>query len=165
RTVGVFVGVAGIWFYTLVNALCRHHLWDPFTGFVATATGWVFRLFGAEVYAAGPTLTVNGTTLTIDFGCNGLEAFGIFLAAVVASSSPVRRKLTGLLVGFVGVFILNLIRACGIFIAAATNPDLFQYVHHIVGQTFVIVFTMALYLWWELRGDSGRKAKSQALPA
>ena len=132
---------------------------------MATATGWVFRLFGADVYAFGPTLSVNSVTLTIDFGCNGLEAHGIFFAAIVASAMPFRRKLTGLLVGFIGIFLVNLIRVCGIFIAAQVNQDLFYYAHSIVGQTFVILLTMALYLWWELRSGPAKKAESQAVSA
>ena len=165
RAVGTFVLAAGAWFYTLPNAFCRQYLWDPFTGFVATATGWVFRAFGAEVYASGPTLSVNSTTLTIDFGCNGLEAHGIYFAAIVASAMPIRRKLTGLLVGFLGIFLLNLIRVCGIFIAAEINQDLFYYAHSIIGQTFVIILTMALYLWWELRNEPARKTASQVVSA
>jgi exosortase/archaeosortase family protein len=159
RAVGTFALIAGVWFIGLRVHFLEDHLWTPFTGLVARCSGWALMLFGADVQAAGTSLTVDGTSLGIAFGCNGLEAHGIFIAAVVASAMSGRRKLTGLVIGSVAIFIVNLIRVCALFIAAGIDYEVFTYLHTVVGQTFVIIVTMALFLWWDSRDDPKKRPK------
>jgi exosortase/archaeosortase family protein len=165
RAVGVFAIIAGGWFCAIQIGLLHHYVWAPFTGLVADCSGLIFKIFGAQVHAAGTTLSVNGTSLGIEFGCNGLEAHGILFAAVLASAMTWKRKLTGLAIGFVVIFLINQIRLCGLFIAAWSSPSLFEYCHTVIGQTFVIVGTMAFFLWWDSRDESNRKRKPKTVPA
>jgi exosortase/archaeosortase family protein len=161
RAAALFAVIFGLWLYALTVGFLQDHLWLPFVGLVADTSGWIFRLFGATVETSARTLTVNGTTLTIAFGCDGLEAHGIFIAALLAAALPWKRKLTGLLIGTIGIFLINQIRVCGIFLVAGIGADWFYYAHTVVGQTFVIVATMALFLWWATRDEGEKKPKSE----
>lgn len=158
RAAGIFIVVAGVWFWSLTNTFSLEHLWDPFTRFVAATCAGIFRLLGADVLMLGDTLNVNGTSLTIFFGCNGLEAHGLYLAAILASAMSWRRKLTGLIVGSVAVFAVNLARVCLLFVAAGFDEEVFHYIHTVVAPLVVILFTMAFFLWWDSRDVRKTKA-------
>jgi len=161
RAAALFAVIFGLWLYALTVGFLQDHLWLPFVGLVADTCGWIFRLFGATVETSARTLTVNGTALTIAFGCDGLEAHGIFIAAILAAALPWKRKLIGLLIGTIGIFLINQIRVCGIFLVAGMGGDWFYYAHTVVGQTFVIVGTMGLFLWWATRDEGEEKPKSE----
>jgi exosortase/archaeosortase family protein len=165
RAALIFGALFGGWLVALTIPFVQKHLWLPFVGLVADTAGMIFSLFGAVVATTGRTLTVNGTTLTIAFGCDGLEAHGIFLAAILASGLSRRRKLRGLLVGTVMVYLFNQVRLCGIFLVAGISPRWFYYAHTVVGQTFVIVMTMALFVWWVGRDETGSEPASRTVLA
>jgi exosortase/archaeosortase family protein len=150
----VFVAIFGAWLWMLTIGNLQEHIWLPFVNIVAQSAGLIFRVFGARVAVSGLSLSVNGVSLTIAFGCDGLEAHGIFIAAIFAAALSWKRRLLGLLVGTIGIFLINQIRVCGIFLAARFGSQWFYYAHTVVGQTFVIVATMGLFLWWVTRDES-----------
>ncbi|MEW5701627.1 MAG: archaeosortase/exosortase family protein [Candidatus Zixiibacteriota bacterium] len=162
RAVGVFAIIAGVWFWSLNVEWLLEHVWRPYTSLVSIVAGGIFKLSGAQVQGAGASLSVNGTALTVEFGCNGLEAAGLYLAAVLASAVPWKRKLAGLGIGVVAIFLINQIRVCGLYLAAMAGGSWFDFAHIIVGQTFVIVLTMGVFLWWDSRDD--RRGNAEVPP-
>jgi len=165
KAVGLFALYSALGFFLLYNQTAGHYVVAPFTDFVARFTGWVFQIFGADVARQGSTLSVGETSLMIAFGCNGMEALVIYVAALLASPFPWKRKPWGLLVGLVGNFLINQIRIIGIFLAAGIGKNAFAYAHEIIGQTFVIVLTMALFLWWGNRYGRRQEAETRPLLA
>jgi len=165
KAIGLFVLYSAIGFWLLYNPFVIRNFSDPFTDFVARTAGWLFRIFGADTSGSGTVLSVGGTSFSIAFGCNGLEALAIYVAAMLASPFYWKSKIWGLLVGFVGNFIINQIRIIGLFLAAMIGEQQFEYAHTIIGQTFVIVLTMALFLWWGNRYGQRKKAKAKPVLA
>ncbi len=163
--IGLFILYAAIGFWLLYNPFVARNFSEPFTGFVAGTAGWLFRIFGADTAGSGTVLSVGGTSFSIAFGCNGLEALVIYIAALLSSPFTWKSKIGGLVVGFVGNYIINQIRIIGLFLAAMIGDQEFQYAHTIVGQTFVIVLTMAIFLWWGSRYGQRKKARSRAVLA
>lgn len=161
--VGLFILYAAIGFWLLYNPFVIRNFSDPFTGFVASTAGWLFRIFGADTTGSGTVLSVGRTSFSIAFGCNGLEALAIYIAALLAAPFTWKSKIGGLVVGFVGNYLINQIRIIGLFLAAMIGDQEFQYAHTIIGQTFVIVLTMALFLWWGNRYGQRKKARSRAV--
>jgi exosortase/archaeosortase family protein len=162
KAVGLFALYSAVGFFLIYNERAGEYVVAPFTDVVARAAGLIFHVFGADVAGQGSTLTVGDTSLVIAFGCNGIEALVIYIAALLASPFPWSRKPWGLLVGVVGNFIINQVRIIGIFLAAGISRQAFAYTHEIIGQTFVIVLTMALFLWWGSR--YGRRQKGTSGP-
>ena len=68
----------------------------------------------------------------------------LYFAAVFALPTGWRRRLLGVAIGIVGIFIINQVRVVGLFLVAMFKPDILPYAHHYAGQTFVIVMGMAL---------------------
>ena len=165
KAIGLFGLYSGIGFWLLFNPSVNRGFVEPYTDFVARSTGWIFRVFGADAFASGTVLTLGGTSFSIAFGCNGLEALAIYMAAMLASPFYWKSKITGLIVGFAGNFIINQIRIIGLFLAAMIGEQQFEYAHTIIGQTFVIVLTMALFLWWGHRYGQRKKTKPKPVLA
>ena len=165
KAIALFALYALVLFGLIYTPFAKRVAVDPLTDFVARSAGWLFHLFGADVSGAGTTVTVNGVSLSIAFGCNGVEALAIYIAALLAAPFSWRSKGWGLLVGIVGNFIINQIRVMGLFLAAMIGPQEFEYAHKIVGQTFVIVLSMGLFLWWGSRYGQGGKAKTKPVLA
>ena len=117
---------------------------------------------GQSAALFGKTVTINDTTLSIATGCNGVEAIALYFAAVLALPARWRRRLVGLAIGIVGIFIINQIRVVGLFLVAMFQPDILPHAHNYAGQTFVIVMGMALWFLWAERYADFRPAKGRA---
>ncbi|MBD3299698.1 MAG: exosortase H, partial [candidate division Zixibacteria bacterium] len=138
-------------FWVFNNSWMIEHVLNPYTGVLASVTAALFRLFGSNAAAYGQMITVEGTSVTVATGCNGAEAFSLFCAAVLALPTRFTRKLIGLGLGLVGILIVNEIRIIGLVIVAVVRPDYLFEAHNYVGQTFVIVMGIALWVYWAER--------------
>ena len=98
------------------------------------------------------TMTMQDTIFNNDFrvsikgGCDGMEATALYIAAVLAFPNVSRqKKIRGLVMGVSILFILNLFRIAGLFIAGLKWKSGFEFLHLHGG---VIIFTlMAIVLW------------------
>ena len=59
---------------------------DPFTSAIATISAWIIMPFDHGVIAYGRIIqdSVSGLSVSIESGCNGVEATIVLIAAVVA---------------------------------------------------------------------------------
>ncbi len=64
---------------------------------------------------------VNGFAVSIESGCNGVEATIVLVAAILAFPAPWKRRLMGLVVGVVAVQGLNIIRVISLFYLGQWN--------------------------------------------
>ena len=78
---------------------------------------WLVTLFDPNVVAAGKVMrsTANGFAVSIEAGCNGVEATIVLLAAILAFPAPWSDKLVGLAAGIVAVQGLNIVRVISLF--------------------------------------------------
>src|SRR5215212_6311896 len=84
----------------------------PWTGALAAISAWLVTLFDPNVAAAGKVLrsSVNGFAVSIEAGCNGIEATIVLVAAMFAFPAPWRDRFVGFAVGVVAVQGLNIVR-------------------------------------------------------
>ena len=95
----------------------------PWTALLARGCAALVTLFDASAAAAGKVLwnTVSGFGVSIEPGCNGIEACIVLFAAVIAFPSTWRHKLVGLAAGFVAVQGLNVVRVISLFLPGAVE--------------------------------------------
>lgn len=100
------------------------------------------------VLADGYRLVWEGNRLSVLTGCDGADAMLLLIAALLASSLPWRSKLTGVLLGTVMVYALNIGRIAALYFAFRHDRGLFELVHGILGPLLVIgavlLFVLAL---------------------
>jgi len=84
--------------------------------------------------------------LAIADACNGLELLVLYAGFLICYPSTLRRKLIYALVGFVFIYLLNIVRCSTLTVVAIYNPDYLDFAHHFV-FTFVI-YAFIIWLWF-----------------
>jgi exosortase H (IPTLxxWG-CTERM-specific) len=151
RFVGRYVAILTIGFLALAVRPVNDHVVNPYTTFVAHESRVVLNLFGEDSRVVGQVLTSRRFSVTIFNGCNGLEAILIFVSGVLAFPAPWRRKLLGVVLGFVAIQVFNVVRVVSLFYVGILRPQWFNVSHVFVWQSFVIVFGVVLWLVWVRR--------------
>ncbi len=161
---------------------------DPFTAGIAKVSTWIIDLFDDDAVTFGKVIqsTHTGFAVSIERGCNGLEAVIILFAALFAFPAPWKHRIVGFVVGFVAIQALNLVRIISLFYmgeweTAKCVPGepcvtpWFDWFHHYLWQALIILDALVVWLIW-LRwlprpgatprdGTGGGQAEPAAVPA
>lgn len=127
------------------------HVIEPFTGWIARASGVSLNFLGQGVTREGTALRSARFAVNIRNGCNGVEAMVIFLAAVVAFPAPWRARGIGLLLGVLVIQAVNLVRVIALFLTGAYFPAWFDSSHTVIWQGLVILTAVLLWIYWARR--------------
>ena len=141
----------------------------PFTSLIADISVWIVTLFDDNVVATGNVIRdqVTGFGVSIERGCNGLEALIILFAAIFAFPAPLKHKLVGFTIGFFAIQGLNLVRIISLYYLGQWNQTAFEWFHLYLWQALIILDALVVWLIW-LRKLPVRKpddADSQAVAA
>ena len=121
---------------------------EPFTSGVAKVGGFVAGLFGENTTMIGTAIVSPRFAVNVRTGCNGLETIYIFFAGVLAFPAPWKKKLWGLVLGFFAIQLLNTVRIVSLFYIGVFFPKHFEDSHIVIWQAIVILFGVALFLFW-----------------
>lgn len=123
---------------------------QPFTGLIAQLSALVLQSFDPTVHAAGIVLSNSqtGTAVSIQPGCNGVEAMLVVLAAILATPAPWKAKLIGIGVSFLAIQALNLVRIISLFYLLEWNPVWFEWAHLYLWQALIMLDGLIVYLLW-----------------
>ena len=122
----------------------------PWTDTLAALSAWLVTLFDPNVAATGKVIrsTVNGFAVSIEAGCNGIEATIVLVAAIVAFPAPWRDRLIGLAAGVVAVQGLNIVRVISLFYLGQWNMQVFEWAHLYVWQALIMLDVLVVWLIW-----------------
>jgi exosortase H (IPTLxxWG-CTERM-specific) len=123
---------------------------EPWTGALAHVSAVLVTAFDSGVVAAGKILrsTTNGFAVSIEAGCNGVEATIVLIAAMLAFPAPWKHKLAGLAAGIVAVQGLNIVRVISLFYLGQWNRDVFEWAHLYVWQALIMLDVLIVWLIW-----------------
>jgi len=130
----------------------QHYFVVPWTDTVAAISAWLLTLFDPNVAAAGKVLrsTGNGFAVSIEAGCNGIEATIALVAAIFAFPASWRDRLIGLGVGIVAVQGLNIVRVISLFYLGQWSMKAFDWAHLYVWQALIMLDVLVVWLIWVL---------------
>ncbi len=122
----------------------------PWTNELASISAALVTLADPNVAAAGKVLrsTHNGFAVSIEAGCNGVEATIVLLAAMLAFPAPWKRKLVGLAAGITAVQGLNIIRVISLFYLGQWDFAVFEWAHLYVWQALIMLDVLIVWLIW-----------------
>jgi exosortase H (IPTLxxWG-CTERM-specific) len=122
----------------------------PWTKTLAAISAGIVKVFDPQVIAQGNVLqsTRNGFAVSIEAGCNGVEATIVLVSAIVAFPAPWRRKVLGLVIGVIAVQGLNILRVISLFYLGQWNFDVFEWAHLYVWQALIMLDVMIVWLLW-----------------
>ena len=123
---------------------------QPFTAAVAKVSAVVLQTFDSTVQAQGIVLSnmTTGAAVSIQPGCNGVEAMIVVLAAIAATPASWKQKLVGLAAGFLAIQVLNVVRIISLFYLLQWNPVWFEWAHLYLWQALIMLDGLIVYLLW-----------------
>ncbi|MES9834001.1 MAG: exosortase H [Candidatus Thiodiazotropha sp. DIVDIV] len=122
----------------------------PVTTFIAKTSAWIVQLFDQDVLAYGIILQdkVSGFAVSIEAGCNGVEASIVLIAAMLAFPASWRLKLIGIGVGILAIQSLNLLRVITLFYLGQWSHTAFEWAHLYIWQSLIILDVLVVFLIW-----------------
>ena len=144
-----FVYIAILFPLELVPPVDQHVIL-PFTAAIAKVSVGIVSLFDAHAVAYGKVLqsTANGFAISIERGCNGVEAVIILVSAMLAFPAPWKSRLIGIALGFVAIQALNLVRIISLFYLGQWNMKVFEWAHLYVWQALIMLDVLVVWLVW-----------------
>ena len=123
---------------------------EPWTNALAQISATIVTFFDPNVVATGKILrsTTNGFAVSIEAGCNGVEATIVLIAAIFAFPAPWKHKLAGLAAGIVAVQGLNVLRVISLFYLGQWNYQVFEWAHLYVWQALIMLDVLIVWLVW-----------------
>ncbi len=133
----------------------QQHFVLPWTALLAQFCAWIVTTFDASAAAAGKVLwnTQTGFGVSIEPGCNGIEACIVLFAAIMAFPERWQHKLTGLAAGFLAVQALNVVRVISLFYLGQWNTAVFNFAHEFLWQGLIMLDVLVVWLLWVRAGN------------
>jgi exosortase H (IPTLxxWG-CTERM-specific) len=154
RTVHRFLAIFLVTLLTLfvfeLTPAGQRYLVIPVTSAVAAVSVGLMSTVDQNVKASGKTIwnPANGFGVTIEAGCNGIEAGILLIAAILAFPSTWAQKLAGILIGVATVQALNLVRIISLFYIGQWDRELFQWAHLYIWQALIMLDVLIVFLLW-----------------
>lgn len=128
----------------------QQHFVLPWTALLARMCAALVMWFDSTAAAQGKVLwnTATGFGVSIEAGCNGIEACIVLFAAVMAFPATWRHKLVGLVAGFAAVQAINVVRVISLFYIGQWNMDVFNFAHEFLWQGLIMLDVLIVWLLW-----------------
>ena len=145
-----FLVLQAVLFGAELTPWAQHWFVTPWTNALAAISADIVKLFDSQVFAEGKILQSlrNGFAVSIEAGCNGVEATIVLVAAMLAFPASWQRKLVGLAAGIVAVQGLNVIRVISLFYLGQWSEPAFEFAHQYVWQALIMLDVLIIWLLW-----------------
>lgn len=122
----------------------------PWTEALVQLSVGLITWFDSDVIALGKLIqsTDNGFAVSIEAGCNGIEAGIVLIAAMLAFPAPWKYRLGGILAGLTAVQTLNVVRVISLFYLGQWNMEVFEWAHLYLWQALIMLDVLIVWLVW-----------------
>ena len=149
----LFCGVLGGLFAIEMLKPVQEAVIQPFTGILATISTALILPFDDTVIAQGRILrdATTGFAVSIEAGCNGVEAAIVLIAGIVAFPATIQNKVIAIVAGFFFVQALNIVRIISLFYLGQWNYTVFEWFHLYLWPVLImldVLVVFAIYLQW-----------------
>lgn len=134
---------------------------QPFTGLLADISVALIVPFDDAVMSYGRVIqhTKNDFAVSIEAGCNGVEAAIVLIAGIVALPASLKHKLVAIVLGFLAIQVMNIARIISLFYLGQWNMEVFTWTHLYLWPVLImldvlVVFIVYLRYLYRLDGDS-----------
>ena len=150
RFAALFCTFLAVLFALEVMQPVDQHVILPFTTGIAKLCTTLISAFDSDAVSVGKVIrsTTNGFAVSIERGCNGVEAVIILFAAIFAFPATFKQKLAGFAVGFVAIQGLNLVRIISLFYLGQWSMTWFEWFHLYLWQALIIIDALVVWLLW-----------------
>lgn len=148
RFVLVFLLVLMSLFTIEMQIPVQQQLIEPFTGVLASISAGLILPFDGSVLAYGKVLQFgdSGFAVSIEAGCNGVEATIVLIAAVLAFPASWRDRLIAIVLGFLAVQLMNIVRIISLFYLGNWNLEVFSWVHLYLWPALIMLDVLIVFI-------------------
>lgn len=159
RFITIFIVVLVSLFTLEMLRPVQEHVILPFTSLLAQLSAALILPFDSTVAAHGKVLqfTDTGFAVSIEAGCNGIEATIVLIAAVIAFPAGWRARLTAIVLGFIAIQLMNLLRIISLFYLGNWDTDIFTWIHLYLWPVLIMLDVLLVFIVY-LRYLSARHA-------
>lgn len=150
RFLGLFVVIVLALFALELTPLAQSAVVIPWTDALARISSGLILLFDSHVATFGKVVrsTTNGFAISIEAGCNGVEAAIILVAAMLAFPAPWKHRALGIAAGLAAVQALNVVRVISLFYLGQWNLAAFEWAHLYLWQGLIMLDVLVVWLMW-----------------
>jgi exosortase H (IPTLxxWG-CTERM-specific) len=148
RFIAVFLGVLVTLFTIEMLNPVQEHVIVPFTSWLASVSAALISPFDDTVVAYGKVLQFQDTgfAVSIEAGCNGVEATIVLIAAVLAFPATWRQRAAAIVIGFIAVQVMNILRIISLFYLGDWDLDIFSWVHLYLWPTLIMLDVLVVFI-------------------
>jgi exosortase H (IPTLxxWG-CTERM-specific) len=121
----------------------------PWTEALARVSAALITVFDPSVTVAGKVLQAKGGfAVSIEAGCNGIEAAIVLIAAMLAFPAPWKHRAIGIAAGLAAVQVLNVVRVVSLFYLGQWSFAAFEWAHLYLWQALIMLDVLVVWLVW-----------------
>lgn len=145
-----FLSLLLLLFFIELLSVSQQYIIIPWTQFLAEMSSYLVRLFDTDAIAQGIVLRdrQSGFAVSIQPGCNGIEAIIVLIAAIFAYPASVKAKINGIIGGFFAIQLLNVLRIISLFYLGQWNQTAFDWAHQYVWQVLIMLDVLLIFIIW-----------------
>jgi exosortase H (IPTLxxWG-CTERM-specific) len=160
----VFVVLQLVFFGIELLTPVQTHVVLPITTGIAHFCAALVRWIDPSVSSYGKVLMdqKSGFGVSIEPGCNGIEACIVLIAAMLAFPAKWQHKLLGLAIGIAAVQAFNVVRIISLFYLGQWNMDWFRFAHEYLWQGLIMLDVLVIFMIWARRFPQRAIAQAHA---
>jgi len=126
----------------------QEHVITPFTSLLAHLSAVLILPFDNSVIAYGKVLQFkdSGFAVSIEAGCNGVEATIVLIAAICAFPASWRARLIAISLGFLAIQVLNIVRIISLFYLGNWNLEYFSWIHLYLWPALIMLDVLVVFI-------------------
>ena len=126
----------------------QEHVITPFTSLLARLSAVLILPFDDSVVAYGKILQFkdSGFAVSIEAGCNGVEATIVLIAAICAFPASWRARLIAIGLGFLAIQMLNIVRIISLFYLGNWNLEYFSWIHLYLWPALIMLDVLVVFI-------------------
>ena len=126
----------------------QEHVITPFTSLLARLSAVLILPFDNSVVAYGKILQFkdSGFAVSIEAGCNGVEATIVLIAAIGAFPASWRARLTAIGLGFLAIQVINIVRIISLFYLGNWNLEYFSWIHLYLWPALIMLDVLVVFI-------------------
>lgn len=117
----------------------------------AQIEGFILGIFSPDTGASGKLVTFKHFPVKIIEECTGIYEILIFIAAVMAFPTTIKKKGIGLAFGIPLMYLFNILRILVLIIVGAYYYEVFDFMHLYFWQVTLILMITSVWVLWILK--------------
>ncbi len=121
---------------------------QPFTGWLADVSAAIMLPLDEHVRASGRIIshTQTGFAVSIEAGCNGVEAAIVLIAGILAFPAPLKGKVVAIVLGFLAIQVMNILRIISLFYLGQWNLEIFSFTHLYLWPVLIMLDVLVVFI-------------------